>query len=309
MAGSTSYTFLIFLLMSIIYICPSDPESTQHSYPTGSLACKMYEMTKMDCSNRDLFEVPLLDQNWITTLDLSHNRLMNITGAPFETLHMLLVLDLSNNETSWMSSTAFKGLQSLKHLNLQYNHLVDLPKSILADLFNLLTLDLFANGFATTIPGETLAPLRSCESLYLGNIDTYTLEIDFSGFQNLTNLYFLVTYATYITSSTSDDISQPLSNLPLTTLILLYWEKDDTLSISNMFAPLTSISNLLIIYEALPALKSLDSPLQILTILPNRHTPEVIDNTSLQVLQKWNTSLEIFKLTLQGLKKNRRWCI
>ena len=72
--------------------------SDQDNYPARSLACKMFGITGMDCSNRDLFEVPLVEQNQITLLDLSHNHLMNITGAPFEILHMLLVLDLSYND-------------------------------------------------------------------------------------------------------------------------------------------------------------------------------------------------------------------
>ena len=70
-----------------------------------------------------------------------------------------------------------------------------------------------------------------------------------------------------------------------------------------MFAPLTSISNLLIVYEALAALKSLDSPLECLLILKSEHSPKVIDNNTLQVLQKWSTSLEIFLLRLQVLKR------
>ena len=191
MGESTSCTYLVLLLISVNYYIY--PGSTQQSYPTGSLACKTYEITKMDCSNRDLFEVPLLDQNWIIELDLSHNHLRNITGLPFETLHILVVLDLSYNEISCMSSTAFKGLQSLKHLNLEFNLLVDLPKRTFADLTNLVTLNFFGNRFVT-IPGETLAPLRSCEILFLTNFDTPTFEIGFGGFQNLTNVYFVYIY-------------------------------------------------------------------------------------------------------------------
>ena len=302
MAKSASRTSHVLLLLSVGYICPSYPKSTQHSYPTGSLACKTYEMTKIDCSYRDLFGVPLLDQNWITELDLSHNRLMNITGAPFEKLHMLLVLDLGYNEISWMSSTAFKGLQSLILLDLRNNHLVNMPKHIFADLFNLVTLTLFANGFET-IPGEALAPLHACEDLVLGNVQRSILEIDLRGFQNLTNLTYLVIRGTQVKSNTNNNFLQPLSNLPLTFFILIWWEKDDSLSINNMFAPLTSISTLLIVYDALPALKSLDSPLRDIKILNAKNSPKFIDNTSLQVLQKWNTSLEILRLDLLELKR------
>ena len=303
MAGSASYTSLVLLLISIYYICPSDPISTQHSYPTGSLACKAYEMTIMDCSNRDLFEVPLLDQNWITELDLSHNRVMNISDAPFEKLHLLLVLDLGYNEISWMSSTAFKGLQSLTHLNLRFNYLVNFPKCVFADLINLLYLDLFGNWFEI-IPGETLAPLRSCERILLANLQSHIQEIDLSGFQNLTNLHRLSIFGTQIKSITSGNIFQPLSSLPLTAFQLAWYVVEDgALPISNLFAPLTNISTLQIVYEALPALKSLDSPLQNLIIMNCIIVPEFVVDTSFQVLQKWNTSLESFQLSLLFLKR------
>ena len=302
MAGSASRTSLVLLLLSVYFICPSDHESSKHSYPTGSLACKMYEMTEMDCSYRDLFEVPLLTQNSITELDLSYNHLVNITGASFEKLHMLLVLDLGYNEISLMSSTALKGLQSLKHLNLRYNYLVDLPKLIFADLFNLLTLDLFGNCFAT-IPGETLAPLRSCKEIKLANVQSSILEVDLSFFQNLTNLHQLLIYGTYIESITSYNIFQPLCNLPLTTFKFSWWEKDDSFSFSNMFEPLTSISFLIISYDALPAIKSLDSPLQNLILFNDKNNIEVVESTSFQILQKWNTSLETFGLYLEVLKR------
>ena len=304
MAGSTCNTSLVLLLISVYYICLSNTISALYGYPAGSLSCKMYEMTKMDCSYRDLFEVPMLDQNRITELDLSHNHLMNITGAPFGKLQMLMMLNLGYNEISWMSSTAFNGLQSLKVINLQFNHLVDLANHIFVDLINLGGLILFANGFAK-IPGETLAPLLSCEMLFLHNVDARspTLEIGFSGFQNLTNLWYLDIYATYIKSNTSNNFLEPLSNLPLTHFAFGWWEKDDTLSINNMFAPLTSILHLRIPYEALPALKSLDSPLQYLVIFKGKYSPKVVDNTSLQVLQKWNKSLESFRLSLKVLKR------
>ena len=121
MAGSTNHVSLVLLALTMsLYICLSIASSTpKNNYPPGSLACKTYDMTRMDCSNRDLLVVPLLDQNLTTMLDLSHNLLKNITGAPFEKLHILHVLDLSYNDISRMSSTAFRGLQSLAFLHLE----------------------------------------------------------------------------------------------------------------------------------------------------------------------------------------------
>ena len=106
-------------------------------------------------------------------------------------------------------------------------------------------------------------------------------------------------YATYFTSSSSDNISLPLSNLPLT--VLTWW--GNTFSISNIFAHLTSISHLVIVYEAFPELDSLNSPLQNLHIVYNQNKLEVIRKRFLQILQKWSISLEILKLTLHVLKR------
>ena len=116
MARSTCFiSCLAFLAMFIHFIhLAADNCAPQNNYPFGSLACKTFNMTEMDCSNRNLLEVPKLDQNLTTSLDLSHNNLRNITNAPFEKLQALLILDMSYNALSQMTSTAFNGMQSLK---------------------------------------------------------------------------------------------------------------------------------------------------------------------------------------------------
>ena len=304
MAWSTCHISLAVLATSLYYICMSTSSSTtRNNYPPGSLACKTYEMTKMDCSTRDLLEVPLLDQHLTTILDLSRNHLKNITGAPFEKLHLLLVLDLSLSEIAWMSSTAFKGLKSLEKLNLDNNYLADLPKDIFADLFNLLTLSMYRNKLKAT-PRDVLTPLNSLHEFTFGNIYEITFQMDLSGFQKLTNLNKLLIHVSHFKKPTSNNILQPLCNLPWTDFRFVWWQlEDDIHAISNMFAPLTNISTLMIVYEVLPAMRSLDSCLQNLTVLYDAHTPELIDSNSLQVLQKWNTSLKSLSLPLVVLKR------
>ena len=107
--------------------------SIQYWYPSASLACKTCNKTKLDCSNRDLVDIPTLDQNLTTMLDLSANHLPEISGAPFEQLQVLLHLSLRRNEISKLSVTVFRGLISLRHLNLNYNRLTDLPVDVFAD--------------------------------------------------------------------------------------------------------------------------------------------------------------------------------
>ena len=177
---------LVLFAMSMHYLSSSDSFS-QNEYPSGSLACKTYNMNKMDCSNRDLLNVPVLDQNWTTSLDLSQNQLRNITNAPFEKLNALLLLTFSRNEISKISVTSFKGLHSLKTLILRENKLVDLPQMIFSDLHNLQRLDMSYNWF-TAIQGKLMAPLFSLRHLSFFNVRGNIREIDLDGFENLTNL-------------------------------------------------------------------------------------------------------------------------
>ena len=163
MAQSISHVSLVLFAISLHYVSPSDFTPLK-MYPSGSLACKAYNMTKMDCSNRNLHDVPVLDQNLTTSLDLSHNQLISITSnAPFQKLQILL-LDLSYNEISKMSSTAFRGLHSLESLDLQRNRLIDLPRDIFSDLHNVQFLNLNSN-FFTAVPDQVLASLYSLRYL------------------------------------------------------------------------------------------------------------------------------------------------
>ena len=179
MAGSVSYMCLVLLAMSMHYLSSSDSFS-QNEYPSGSLACKTYNMSKMDCSNRDLLNVPELDQNLTTLLDLSYNQLKNISNAPFEKLKVLLMLNLSYNEIFQMSSTSFRGLHSLETLDLRENKLVRLPQMIFSDLRNLKWLDMNYNYF-TAIPGQVMAPLFSLQYLSFLTARGIIHEIDFDG--------------------------------------------------------------------------------------------------------------------------------
>ena len=54
-------------------------------YPSGTVACKTYVTSKMDCSHRNLVDIPVLDRNLTTVLDLSHNQLKEIHGTHLKT--------------------------------------------------------------------------------------------------------------------------------------------------------------------------------------------------------------------------------
>ena len=86
--------------------------SPLNEYSLGILACKTYNGSRMDCSHRNLKDIPVLDRNWTIVLDLSHNRLKEIHGEPFLNLSNLTSLDLSWNVISELNSSAFRGLHS-----------------------------------------------------------------------------------------------------------------------------------------------------------------------------------------------------
>ena len=301
MAQSKSHVSFAVLIMSIYYAYLASASSgPQNNYPSGSLACKTNEMTRMDCSNRNLREVPLLDQNSTTTLDLSKNNLPNITSASFEKLKVLVLLNLSYNEISQMSSTAFRGLRSLKILDLQTNKLMDLPKDIFANLLDRVYLDMNLNYF-TAIPGHALAPLHFLEFLSFVNLGVIS-EIDFEGFQKLENLDFLILNIGRIETNASNNIFHQFRQLPLTKFA--FTSPFDTHSMSrDIFSPRNSITFINTIFESLPVLISLNSPLQFLVLNSGRVTTEVVDNSSLRVLQKWNASLEFLQMSLRTLRR------
>ena len=294
------HMLLVFLAVSVHHIYMSASISTSHNdYPLGTLTCKTHEMTKIDCSNRNLIQVPMLDQNSTTMLDLSHNNLLNITNAPFKKLQVLLTLYLSNNEISEMSPTAFRGLQSLENLDLQQNRLVGLPNAIFADLFNLRILDLGFNYFKA-IPCQALASLYSLKILMFSNLDDIS-QIDFDGLQNLKNLTLLAFDIEYIGRIVTSDILQPLDRLPLTVFL---FKLGSNYSIStDIFSALRNVTLLKLDLEMLPTLTSLNSPLQTLVLLFGLSDKKVVDVNTLKVIQKFNVSLTTLRIHLYILRR------
>ena len=304
MAQSTSHIYTILLAVAILFIFWSVySAAAQSSYPSGNLPCKTYSVTKMDCSNRNLLNIPVLDQNLTTLLDLSHNQLKNITNSPFEKLKVLLTLNMSYNQISQMSSTAFRGLKLLESLDLSKNKLVDVPKVIFSDMRNLLYLNLNFNWF-TVIPDQALVPLSSLQYLYFINMGDIC-EIDLGSLENMTNLSILHIFINDLQTNISSNELYSLRKLSLHNFVFGWEWADKIYSISkDAFAPLTSnLAFLQIPFTALPAILSLQHPCQNLRLIGDAYFVQILDNSSLQILQKWNTSLQLFALTLLTLER------
>ena len=187
-------------------------------YLSRLVACKTYHKSKMDCSHRKLVDIPVLDRNLTTMLDLSHNQLKEVHGTTFTNLTGLLHLDLSHNTILLLNPGAFKGLGNLQELDLSHNKLKALPREIFSDQSKLVYLEIRGNALCN-IPSQTLTTLYSLQHLYL----TYkgsAFDILMRSLKSLTKLEDLriLGLETNITNATV----HPLTGLPIQTLQLIW---------------------------------------------------------------------------------------
>ena len=286
---------MLFIPVILCMYCVdvSSVNSMSQGYLPGTVACKTYSTSKIDCSLRSLIDIPILDRNLTTWLNLSHNLLKEIHGAPFDELSILFNLDLSHNMISLLNSTVFRGLSSLQNVDLSYNLLSALPREIFRDQFKLVKLDIRVNPLYD-IPSQTLATLYSLQYLYLTYFGS-ALDIIMRDLYNSTKLEELQLVG--IDSPVTNTTLQPLAGLQIQKLTLL-WKALSTQRIDEAaFTPFTSIQRLITDFIALPALGSLHSPLQTLLLLSfSEKFPYILQSTTLQVLSKFKESLKRLEL-------------
>ena len=276
--------------------------SPVNGYSSGTLACKTYNTSRMDCSRRNLKDIPVLDRNLTTVLDLSHNRLKEIRGEPFRNLSNLTHLDLSRNVISKLKSTVFRGRYSLLKLDMFGNELSDLSSDVFSGLLNLISLDIGGNPFLSITSSQTLATLSSLQYLSMAYYDS-TLDDTLSGFDRLTKLTSLtIWFNTNITNTTF----LPLAGLPIHELTLAPIHKENAID-TTMFVPFTSATDITTDFNVLSALRYLLSKLQTLRLTnPSaRKFPNILHNSTFQVLSKFNKSLTHLILFLPSLRQIR----
>ncbi|XP_066950508.1 protein slit-like isoform X2 [Macrobrachium rosenbergii] len=102
--------------------------------------------TRLDCSGRDLTEIPTNLPTASTTLDLSYNQLFSLEGSTlFMRLKDLTHLDLSHNRLTGLTADFFRGARSLANLDLSGNHISCLSSKIIEHLPRLTDLDISSN--------------------------------------------------------------------------------------------------------------------------------------------------------------------
>ena len=287
----------IILFTYCIIVGTMNSESQGHS--SGALVCKMFNTNLLDCSCRNLVDVPVFKKNWTAMLDLSHNQLKEIHGTPFYNLSILASLDLSFNVISTVDSTSFRGLCFLRNLDLSYNRLEALSSGVFSELRELVYLNMSANSLYN-IPSKTLATLHALEFLYMSYTGS-TLDKVISDFHNLTRLRIL--QITNLIVDVTNATFHPLAGLPIHKLWCTWLPTcKDCYFDKIAFDSFTSLRRLLTDFIALPVLGSLRSPLEELLLgswISDHGYPKVINNTTFQVLSSMNESLK--NLALQSL--------
>ena len=313
--ASQMYMFCFVLVtLTVNYISSSALHSLsrKYQYPPGSLACKSHRMTEMDCSKRYLVDIPFLDQKLTTILDfsynqlteikgapfqqvlllrildLSYNHLKKINGAPFQQLPLLRKLDLSHNQITTLSSTAFRGIWSLEELKLTYNHIMALPVDIFLNLTKLEYINLHGN-ILPALPyyAIELRALQEIHVVFYGIIS----EICRTGFPTSNLKIFELT--TILTSNIQNDTFQCFARSPLQAFYMIHYNlPGNTYGVERgVFAPFSNVTVIRITNEALPALGSLSSPLQALSIESLYESFTATNKSTLQVLHKFNSTL------------------
>ncbi|XP_050388397.2 toll-like receptor 4 [Patella vulgata] len=157
--------------------------------------CVCQELT-IDCTNKSLTVIPPNIPPNTTILILKDNNIDEIPDYIFDQTS-LVSLDISNNKISNLSRNSFYGLETLITLNLQHNSMEfskSYPEDVFKPLVNLENLDLSSNLILSTInesyPDRAIRHLKSLQELYIDGIPNLNLGEGFSSLTNLLHLNF-----------------------------------------------------------------------------------------------------------------------
>ena len=215
--------FSVLLFCWIGYIaCGTPTQPPLCMYPRGSITCKTWKYTNVDCAYRKLTCIPPLQhsaviesldlsQNQISSLpdytfigflnllrlDLRHNNISIINNQTFSGLSRLCYLDLSGNSVKIVNGSPFKDFMSLQKLIIQYGDTKSQDSQLITaasfvGLTNLQSLEIYVfeleNILNTPFAGLiSLSDLTIKESAVVWP-DTQCDTIDFTGLSNLKNL-------------------------------------------------------------------------------------------------------------------------
>ncbi|KAK2715106.1 toll-like receptor 7 [Artemia franciscana] len=174
--------------------------------------CDVHALTKLNLTSNRLTNITALRIDCLqelTFLDLSKNKIDSVRSNSFVNVAQLKSLDLSENMINSVEDMAFYGAYNLKTLNLSSNNITTISNELFHHLFELSSLDLSQNQILF-IKGNTFMNLSNLQSLNisLNNLD----ELEHGMLFNLVRLVVLDLHSNKIRSLEAD-IFKDLSSL------------------------------------------------------------------------------------------------
>ncbi|CAC5395018.1 unnamed protein product [Mytilus coruscus] len=204
------------MLLSLVYAQECNITVHEHLSEQAKIA---------DCSRRGFNEVPQTLPHEIVVLDLTGNKLRDISNFSFENYSLLHNLSLAENKLHIIEEQAFYGLSRLKYLNMSDNNLnlryVYTPE-ILLPLQNLTNLDIRRNiqnqpnADVYHYPDQAFAVLKKLRYLAIDVAPNPYFGIGFQGLKNLKSLTFEFCFLKYLRGYTFENFSSNLDELKLT---------------------------------------------------------------------------------------------
>ncbi|XP_029435634.1 toll-like receptor 2 [Rhinatrema bivittatum] len=158
------------------------PESSKSEAP-----CVISDDGKLArCSGKGLRQVPEGLPPQLEGLDLSYNKLQQVTGRDFSAFSQLRSLNLGYNNLSAIEESAFKANVLLEELNIFNNSLPEIPMPALRPLRNLKKLDMSNNLYPYSTLDEDFYTLGSLKDLSMGGpMVRVVRENDFQPLKNI----------------------------------------------------------------------------------------------------------------------------
>ena len=328
----TVFQFIIILHLCLV-LKSAYVDSTEFpcSFPPGSIACKAWNHTNMDCSRRELVCIPQLRNNAslesldlsnneltvlpadafsgfiaLRTLDLSSNKFSKINGDAFSRLRSLLSLDLSDNAISSINGT-FIGLSKLNTLDLSAypsgpRHLSFTSDSPFQYLLSLQTLFL-DESYVTVTPATFTGLNHTLQVLYI-SIDDMTTDTPFVQLSSLQHLGLKILTCSHV----NENLFVGLDKLKY---LELDKEPSHRLGCIIDFSPLVSLTNFRYYFDdtadsidsKVQTLISLNSPLQTVELYTNSPNARV-NSSTFESLPKWKESLQELTLNCRIIRGN-----
>ncbi|CAG2226548.1 unnamed protein product [Mytilus edulis] len=142
-------TLLIFFLTSFVLMMPVSVQTKPACFFDQRCGCKTTNKTyvEVDCSHVNLSKIPFLPRN-VSSVDLSNNNISNIPEHHFKDNDILTEINLSFNRLHFLNKEMFYGLHSVFKLQMNNNNITKTTKDVFLYLRTLSYLDVKKNNIS-----------------------------------------------------------------------------------------------------------------------------------------------------------------